>query len=98
MRYALIAVFLLAACNHLPNEVAYQATRPRVDAYCASALAHLKECDPRFPDRLALCGYGQGGECAPYLNAAQSQCLRESTCEAVHAARSFRDLYGKFCR
>jgi hypothetical protein len=89
MRYAVAAGFLLAGC--LPNEVLHQATRPTVDAYCASALAHARECDPRFPDRFALCSYGGDGECAPSINAEQSQCLRESSCEAVRAALDKRD-------
>jgi hypothetical protein len=91
VRYAVVAGFVLAGCNNLPNEALYRATRPTVDAYCASALAHVKECDPRFPDRMALCRYAAEGECAPYINAAQSQCLRESSCEAVRAALDRRD-------
>jgi hypothetical protein len=86
VRYAVVAGFVLAGCNNLSNEALNRATRPTVDAYCASALAHAKECDPRFPDRLVLCRYARGGDCAPYINAAQSQCLRESSCESVRAA------------
>jgi hypothetical protein len=91
MRYALAAGFVLAACNNLPNEALYRATRPTVDPYCASALQHARECDPRFPDRVVLCTYAAEGECAPYINAAQSQCLRESSCEAVRAALDGRE-------
>jgi hypothetical protein len=89
MRFVVVAGLVLAGC--FPNEAIRLATRPTVDAYCASALAHLKECDPRFPDRIALCDYGGGGECAPSINAEQSQCLRESSCEAVHTALEKRD-------
>jgi hypothetical protein len=91
MRYALAAGFVLVACNNIPNEALYRATRPTVDPSCASALQHARECDPRFPDRVVLCTYAAEGECAPYINAAQSQCLRESSCEAVRAALDRRE-------
>ncbi len=85
MRYAVAAGLLLASCNNLANEAIHQATRPSVDAACASGLAHVRECDPRFPDRVALCAYSEG-ECAPYINASQSECLREASCEEVRGA------------
>jgi hypothetical protein len=91
VRYAVVAGFVIAGCNNLPNEALYRATRPTVDPYCKAALDHAGECDPRFPDRITLCTYSAGGECAPYINAAQSQCIRESSCEAVRAALDRRD-------
>jgi hypothetical protein len=91
MRYAVVAVLVLGGCNNIPNEALYRATRPSADPTCKAALEHAKECDPRFPDRIVLCSYSAEGECAPYINAAQSQCLRESSCEAVHAALDKRD-------
>jgi hypothetical protein len=98
LRYAVVLGFVLAGCRvaggavgKLADSAIDQATRPKVDAYCASALAHVKECDPRFPDRIALCSYAGDGECQPYINATQSQCLRESSCEAVRAALDKRD-------
>jgi hypothetical protein len=99
VRYAVVVAFVLAGCRvaaEAAGKVAEspinEATRPKVDAYCASALAHVKECDPRFPDRTALCSYaGEEGQCQPYINATQSQCLRESSCEAVRAALDKRD-------
>ena len=86
-----VAGLALASCNNLASEALNQGTRPTVDAYCVSALAHVKDCDARFPDRSVLCGYAERGECAPYINAAQSQCLHESSCEAVRAALDKRD-------
>jgi hypothetical protein len=91
MRCALVVASLLAGCNNLPNEVLYQATRPSADATCLAALAHAKACDARFPDRDVLCSYSSQGDCAPYINAAQTQCLRESTCDDVRAAMDRRD-------
>jgi hypothetical protein len=91
VRYAVAAGFVLAGCNNIPNEAIYRATRLTADPYCKAALEHALECDPRFPDRVDLCSYAAEGECAPYINAAQSQCLRESSCEAVRAALDRRD-------
>jgi hypothetical protein len=82
---------ILLGCNNLPNEALYQATRPSRDKQCLDALAHAKECDPRFPDRSELCAYSSGGDCQPYLNPEQGQCLRQSTCDSVRAALDHGD-------
>jgi hypothetical protein len=87
MRYAPLAVIVLAGCNQVINE----ATRPADDARCLAALDHVRQCDARFPDRTALCAYSGSGECAPYINPAQSQCLTQATCEAVRSALDRRD-------
>jgi hypothetical protein len=81
-----VLTLILGGCNNLPNEAVCEATRPSHDKQCVDALAHVRECDPRFPDRTELCSFSSGGDCAPYINAEQGQCLRESTCDAVRAA------------
>jgi hypothetical protein len=91
MRCLLFAATMLASCFRVPEEAIYRATRPSADERCVSALAHVKACDARFPDRAALCDYSADGECAPYINAAQTECLQASTCDAVHAAMDRRD-------
>lgn len=77
---------ILAGCDGVARDVIYKTTRPTVDADCAAALNHLRECDPRFPDRVVLCSYGSEGDCAPFINPGQTQCLHESSCEAARAA------------
>jgi hypothetical protein len=91
MRSVLLAALIVAGCNGVTNEVLYRATRPSADQACLAALAHAKDCDARFPDRIILCSYSAQGDCAPYINAEQSRCLREATCEAVRAAVDRRD-------
>jgi hypothetical protein len=90
LRKVLLAC-ILGGCNNLPNEVLYDATRPSRAKQCVDALSHVSECDVRFPDRAELCSYSAGGDCAPYINAEQVQCLRQSTCDAVRAALDRRD-------
>lgn len=81
---AVLLACILGGCNTLPNPL-YEATRPSHDRQCLDALAHVKECDPRFPDRTELCSYS-AGDCQPYINAEQGQCLRQSACDAVRGA------------
>jgi hypothetical protein len=81
---------VLGGCN-VPNEALYLATRRSHERQCVDALAHVRECDGRFPDRSELCRYSSGGDCAPYINAEQDQCLRQSTCDAVRAALDRQD-------
>jgi hypothetical protein len=76
----------IAGCDPVFHEAFYRATRPKADAQCLAALGHVRECDARFPDRAILCTYSASGDCAPYINASQTQCLRETTCEAVRGA------------
>jgi hypothetical protein len=83
---AVLLAFVLGGCNNVPNEALYEATRPSHDKQCVDALGHVRECDARFPDRTELCRFSSGGDGAPYINAEQGQCLRESACEAVRAA------------
>jgi hypothetical protein len=83
---AVLGACILCGCNRLPDEAIYRATRPSRDKQCVDALAHDRECDPRFPDHTELCSFSAGGSCQPYINAEQSQCLRQSTCDAVRAA------------
>jgi hypothetical protein len=86
MRRAVIAVCFLAGCNHIPSDLVNEATQREMDRQCVAALAHAKECDARFPDRTILCSFSADGQCAPYINAEQSLCLRDSPCENVRAA------------
>jgi hypothetical protein len=86
-RRLIIAAVTLTGCVPLLNE----ATQPTAGKQCVAALEHVRQCDARFPDRATLCEYSGSGECAPYINAAQTQCLRESTCDAVRAALDRRD-------
>jgi hypothetical protein len=87
MRFTIIVVCAVVGCN----EVANSAARPTADPECVVALDHIKRCDERFADHAILCEYSSWGECAPYINAAQSQCLRASACEAVRTAIDKRD-------
>jgi hypothetical protein len=73
---------IFGGCNGFLND----ATRPSVDGWCADALAHVRACDARFPDRIELCSYSSMGDCPPYINGEQVQCLRRSTCDAVRTA------------
>jgi hypothetical protein len=86
-RRVIIAAVTLTGCVPILNE----ATSPTADKECVAAVEHVRQCDARFPDRPTLCEYSGSGECAPYINAGQSQCLRESTCDAVRAALDRRD-------
>jgi hypothetical protein len=87
MRHAILAAATLAACHPILNET----TRPTNDTHCRAALEYAHRCDARFPDRSVLCEYSSWGECAPYINPAQSQCLRESSCDAVRSALDRKD-------
>jgi hypothetical protein len=94
MRSALLAASVLASlasCDLFTNEVIYRATRRSADPACLAALTHARECDARFPDRAILCSYSAQGDCAPYINAEQSLCIRAATCEVVQAAVDRRD-------
>jgi hypothetical protein len=86
-RLIIIAVVALAGCASVLNEV----SRPTVDSQCVAALEHVRHCDARFPDRAILCEYSGSGQCGPYINAAQGQCLADSSCDAVRAALDRRD-------
>jgi hypothetical protein len=86
MRYSTLALFLLAGCGGVTQEVIRDATSRTTDRLCLDALAHVKACDARFPDRTLLCTFSSDGECAPYINSEQTLCLRDATCDAVHAA------------
>lgn len=83
----LLSAALLEGCAGAVNDAA----RPKTDAFCVEALAHVSQCDPRFPDRTVLCAYGASGQCAPYLNAEQAQCMHDAPCEVVRAALDRRD-------
>jgi hypothetical protein len=82
----LTTLFLVVSCNNIPGEMLNDATRPTADSDCIAAFAHVRQCDARLPDREPLCSYSAGGECAPFVNAQQVECLRESKCDAVRAA------------
>jgi hypothetical protein len=86
-RWVIVAAVVLTGCAAALNE----ATAPTADKQCVAAFEHVRQCDARFPDRATLCEYSGSGECAPYVNGAQSQCLRESTCDAVRAALDRKD-------
>jgi hypothetical protein len=83
---ATIALCAVAGCYNVPAMIVQEATARREDPQCVAALKHLQQCDARWPVRTILCEYTAGGECAPYVNPSQSECLRAATCEEVRAA------------
>jgi hypothetical protein len=85
LAFSIASAFNLAGCDGVARGVIQEATSPKEDALCTEAFAHLRECDARFPERSALCTFSDG-ECAPYVNAEQSRCLHEASCEAVRTA------------
>jgi hypothetical protein len=84
--HAAILLCTIDGCDPVVREGLDVMTRPTADAQCLAALGHVRECDARFPDRAVLCSYSAAGDCAPYINPAQAQCLHEATCEAVRSA------------
>jgi len=80
--WCLLLVAALGGCDPM-LAMSSPASHRRTVEGCAEAVAHLKECCPRYETFVSCEVYDEG---APDLSTRQSRCVRERDCAAVEQA------------